>query len=84
MISLSLDTTSNVTNPAPYDEVLQIHRDVELQGKDTSLGHTGCFMISGSQILEGISKYVIVAVGMKSFNGRIMMVPVRSPHLTAR
>jgi len=30
-------------------------------------------MISGSKILEGVGKYVVVAVGTKSFNGRIMM-----------
>ncbi|TFY55009.1 hypothetical protein EVG20_g9475 [Dentipellis fragilis] len=37
------------------------------------LGHTDCFMISGSKILEGVGSYVIIAVGEKSFNGRIMM-----------
>lgn len=35
--------------------------------------HTDCFMISGSKVLEGYGKYVVIAVGIKSFNGRIMM-----------
>ena len=35
--------------------------------------HTDCFIISGSKVLEGVGKYVVVAVGTKSFNGRIMM-----------
>ncbi|KAF8149645.1 calcium-translocating P-type ATPase [Pholiota molesta] len=39
----------------------------------TPSGHTDCFIISGSKVLEGVGKYVVVAVGTKSFNGRIMM-----------
>lgn len=35
--------------------------------------HTDCFIVSGSKILEGVGRYVVVAVGTKSFNGRIMM-----------
>ncbi|KAG2737814.1 hypothetical protein P692DRAFT_20883216 [Suillus brevipes Sb2] len=35
--------------------------------------HTGCFAVSGSKVLEGIRSYVVIAVGTKSFNGRIMM-----------
>ncbi|KAL4062136.1 Ca-transporting ATPase [Scleroderma citrinum] len=35
--------------------------------------HTDCFIVSGSKVLEGIGRYVVVAVGTKSFNGRIMM-----------
>lgn len=35
-------------------------------------------MISGSKVLEGVGKYVVVAVGTKSFNGRIMMGMGRS------
>ena len=37
------------------------------------LGHTDCFLISGSKVLEGVGTYVIIAVGTKSFNGRILM-----------
>ncbi|KAG8943159.1 hypothetical protein FRC03_002640, partial [Tulasnella sp. 419] len=32
-----------------------------------------CFLISGSKVLEGVGEYVVIAVGQKSFNGRIMM-----------
>ncbi|KAL5485658.1 PMC1_3 [Sanghuangporus weigelae] len=35
--------------------------------------HTDCFVISGSKVLEGVGSYVVIAVGVKSFNGRIMM-----------
>ncbi|KII89872.1 hypothetical protein PLICRDRAFT_40040 [Plicaturopsis crispa FD-325 SS-3] len=38
-----------------------------------SLAHTDCFVVSGSKVLEGVGSYVVVAVGTKSFNGRIMM-----------
>jgi len=31
------------------------------------------FIISGSKVLEGVGQYVVIAVGQKSFNGRIMM-----------
>ena len=31
------------------------------------------FIISGSKVLEGVGHYIVVAVGPKSFNGRIMM-----------
>jgi len=54
---------SDAIKKLPYSDV------VELTG---SL-HTDCFMISGSKVIEGVGKYVVVAVGTKSFNGRIMM-----------
>ncbi|CAE6427411.1 unnamed protein product [Rhizoctonia solani] len=31
-----------------------------------------CFIVSGSKVLEGVGQYVVIAVGPKSFNGRIM------------
>jgi Ca2+-transporting ATPase len=43
------------------------------------MGHTDCFVVSGSKILEGVGTYVVVAVGTKSFNGRIMMGLFYSP-----
>jgi P-type Ca2+ transporter type 2C len=43
-------------------------------GIDDEAGmHTDCFILSGSKVLEGVGNYVVVAVGTKSFNGRIMM-----------
>ncbi|KAG9315051.1 Ca-transporting ATPase [Chiua virens] len=38
-----------------------------------SSSHLDCFIISGSKVLEGVGQYVVVAVGTRSFNGRIMM-----------
>ncbi|KAJ7104244.1 calcium-transporting ATPase [Mycena belliarum] len=57
---------SDAIKKLPYDECMA------LQGKDGG-AHTDCFMVSGSKVLEGVGKYVVVAVGTKSFNGRIMM-----------
>ncbi|KAL0574047.1 plasma membrane calcium [Marasmius crinis-equi] len=37
------------------------------------VNHTDCFVLSGSKVQEGMGRYVVVAVGTKSFNGRIMM-----------
>ncbi|KAG8728010.1 hypothetical protein FRC12_022104, partial [Ceratobasidium sp. 428] len=31
-----------------------------------------CFIVSGSKVLEGVGQYVVIAIGPKSFNGRIM------------
>ncbi|PPR03673.1 hypothetical protein CVT24_007794 [Panaeolus cyanescens] len=56
------DTIKKIT----YDEYLALSKTGEAK-------HSDCFMISGSKVLEGVGKYVIVAVGTKSFNGRIMM-----------
>ena len=36
-------------------------------------GHMDCFIVSGSKVLEGVGSYVVVAVGQKCFNGRIML-----------
>ena len=31
------------------------------------------FIISSSKVLDGVGQYIVIAVGQKSFNGRIMM-----------
>jgi Ca2+-transporting ATPase len=31
-----------------------------------------CFIVSGAKVLEGVGQYVVIAIGPKSFNGRIM------------
>ncbi|KAF7316904.1 Calcium-transporting ATPase [Mycena chlorophos] len=57
---------SDAIKKVPYDECMA------LRGSDHA-AHTDCFIVSGSKVLEGVGKYVVVAVGTKSFNGRIMM-----------
>ncbi|KAJ7608116.1 E1-E2 ATPase-domain-containing protein [Mycena polygramma] len=57
---------SDAVKKVSYDDC------ITLRGTDGG-AHTDCFVISGSKVLEGVSKYVVVAVGTKSFNGRIMM-----------
>lgn len=55
------------------DKILREHGEEGKDSADHALAHTDCFMVSGSKVLEGVGFYVIVAVGQKSFNGRIMM-----------
>lgn len=48
-----------------------------MAGTESDGGHdehkADCFLISGSKVLEGVGEYVIIAVGQKSFHGRIML-----------
>lgn len=30
-----------------------------------------CFIVSGAKVLEGVGQYVVIAIGPKSFNGRM-------------
>ncbi|KAJ7792541.1 Ca-transporting ATPase [Mycena olivaceomarginata] len=57
---------SDLIKKLAYDEC------IALRGSEGGT-HTDCFIVSGSKVLEGVGKYVVVAVGTKSFNGRIMM-----------
>lgn len=45
-----------------------------------------CFLISGAKVTEGVGEYVVIAVGTKSFNGRLMMgeFEFHSSDLTSR
>jgi Ca2+-transporting ATPase len=60
-----------------YEECINLREQAKHEGDghrfDAANAHTDCFMISGSKVLEGYGKYVVIAVGQKSFNGRIMM-----------
>jgi Ca2+-transporting ATPase len=47
------------------------------------LGHTDCFVVSGSKVVEGVGSYMVISVGPKSFNGRIMMGSSLSPCILA-
>ena len=68
---------SDAIKKVSYDEYLAIRQKAqdafENNGMEPSGGHTDCFVVSGSKVLEGVGSYVVVAVGTKSFNGRIMM-----------
>jgi Ca2+-transporting ATPase len=54
---------SDAVRKVPYDEL------VNKRGG----GKSDCFLISGSQVIEGVGTYVVTAVGQHSFNGKIMM-----------
>ncbi|KAJ6513357.1 Ca-transporting ATPase [Mycena sanguinolenta] len=62
---------SDAIKKVSYDECIQ------LRGTEGG-AHTDCFVVSGSKVLEGVGKYIVVAVGTKSFNGRTMMA-LRKP-----
>lgn len=64
---------SDAIKKVPYEEVRDRYRKALSEKTDPYAGHTDCFIISGSKVLEGVGSYVVVAVGQKSFNGRIMM-----------
>ena len=53
-----------------------------MQRKGDGRSPTDCFMISGAKVLSGYGSYVVIAVGTKSLNGRIMMGKF-SPHVCA-
>ena len=56
------------------DAIKKISYDACIKaGPDGPGSHTDCFLVSGSKVLEGVGTYVVIAVGTKSFNGRIMM-----------
>ena len=59
---------SDAITKLSFPEIIKLSRHTDLEH-----AHKDCFIISGSKVLEGVGKYVIVAVGNKSFNGRIMM-----------
>jgi len=64
---------SDAIKKVPYDDLVELTKKAVAEGKDPHSLHCDCFMISGSKVLEGVGRYVVVAVGTKSFNGRIMM-----------
>jgi len=69
---------SDAIKKVGFDECIafreQAKRDgSDIHGLDAPHAHTDCFMISGAKVLEGYGRYVVIAVGQKSFNGRIMM-----------
>jgi Ca2+-transporting ATPase len=53
---------SDAIKKVTYEEVLK-----EKGGKKD------CFLLSGSKVQEGVGTYVVIAVGERSFNGRILM-----------
>ncbi|KAF9528670.1 E1-E2 ATPase-domain-containing protein [Crepidotus variabilis] len=60
---------SDAVKKLRYSDDIDLHRKSD--GQDAI--HTDCFMISGAKVLEGVGKYLIVTIGTKSFNRRIMM-----------
>jgi len=71
---------SDVVDKIGYDECISLREQAKREGAgahepEASIPncHPDCFAISGSKVLEGRGKYVVIAVGQKCFSGRIMM-----------
>ncbi|KAG8872465.1 hypothetical protein FRB97_007614 [Tulasnella sp. 331] len=60
---------SDAIKKIPYETAIEQQRS---DHKDASR-HEDCFLISGSKVSEGVGEYVVIAVGERSFNGRLMM-----------
>ncbi|KAG6839792.1 hypothetical protein C0991_011647 [Blastosporella zonata] len=68
---------SDAMRKLSYEECVDI---VKRDGHEPP--HTDCYIVSGSKVLEGVGHYVIIAVGTKSFHGRIMMALQSDPETT--
>jgi len=69
---------SDAIKKVGYDDCIALREQAKREGTDVHgfdapNAHTDCFMVSGSKVLEGYGKYVVIAVGQKSFNGRLIM-----------
>ncbi|KAF9811644.1 hypothetical protein IEO21_06493 [Rhodonia placenta] len=64
---------SDAIRKVDYDEAMRVHG--EHGDEEHGPGHAGadCFVVSGAKVLEGYGSYAVIAVGPRSFNGRIMM-----------
>ena len=69
---------SDAIKKVSYDDCIMLreqakHEGADAHGFNAPDAHTDCFMVSNAKVLEGYGKYVVIAVGQKSFNGRITM-----------
>ena len=65
---------SDVMKKVSYEECLVLRNKAREGGASGGdIDHMDRSMVSGSKVLEGVGSYVVVAIGTKSFNGRIMM-----------
>jgi len=69
---------SDVIRKVGYDKFHRFREQARREGASTHgfnvpNTRTDCFVVSGSKILDGHGKYVVIAVGQRSFNGRAMM-----------
>ncbi|KAH0585532.1 hypothetical protein H2248_008764 [Termitomyces sp. 'cryptogamus'] len=68
---------SDAMRKLSYEECMQsIERDGHLPA------NTDCFIVSGSNVLDGVGRYVVIAVGTKSFRGRSVTALQRDPKTT--
>jgi Ca2+-transporting ATPase len=66
---------SDAVRKVPYESLINADGKMhEHADHADDMGEKGdCFLLSGSKVLEGVGCYVVIAVGVKSFNGRIML-----------
>ncbi|KAF8340444.1 uncharacterized protein EI90DRAFT_3035556 [Cantharellus anzutake] len=67
---------SDAIKKATYDDCIAAHRayaEAKERGEQPNRVKKDPFVISGSKVLEGVGSYVVIAVGERSMNGRILM-----------
>ena len=67
---------SDAVRKAPFEACWAEHNAIlEARSRGETVGNLkkDPFLISGSKVMEGVGAYVVIAVGERSFNGRIMM-----------
>ncbi|TIB93928.1 calcium-translocating P-type ATPase [Wallemia mellicola] len=62
---------SDAIKKVTFDEYSEYLDSLSLHDKSKNL-KKDCFLLSGSKITEGVGEMVIVAVGLQSYNGRIL------------
>ncbi|KAG6918647.1 hypothetical protein DXG01_012766 [Tephrocybe rancida] len=71
---------SDAMRKLSYEDCMEIIKRGATDGHEAA--HTDCYVVSGSKVLEGVGRYVVIAVGTKSFHGRIMMALQSDPETT--
>ena len=69
---------SDAIKKVAYDECIALREHAGSDGSDAhdfdiANARVDCFLVSGSKVVDGYGKYVVIAVGEKSFSGRLMM-----------
>ena len=64
---------SGATGESDYIKKIPYEAIQERERKGARHPKGDCFLISGSKVQEGVGSYVVIAVGPRSFNGKLLM-----------
>lgn len=70
---------SDVISKASFPVCLSLRETAPANSKGSDLPRVDCFILSGSKVLEGCGRYLVIAVGENSLNGKLVLgmpVPV--------